>query len=107
MNKNELIAAANDFVAGFAEAYREVDQKVKSETGLGLTDTLVGAGMSLVVMAKARKHRKAGNWTAALYYLLLWHGYNTNRQHVQRMNKQSDGLVKNMQMQMMNSRSKF
>lgn len=64
MTKNELI-----------EMYREINAKVKQDTGMEIGGVLTSTVMTVVPLLKARRHAKKGNFAAATYYLLMWHSF--------------------------------
>ena len=74
MNKQEIL-----------DGYNKVNAQVKSETGREIPVILVAAGFTMRAFLKARRRARDGDYTAALYYLVLWASLKASAEHAERV----------------------
>ena len=81
-----------------AEAYQKFNEQVKEETGKDAVAVLASAGFTITALVKAWRRAKRGDYTAALYYLLMWYSMKSSSERamlLHHVRKNGSGPVRN------------
>lgn len=62
----------------FIEAYNRADKQHKEDTGFNLVPALFASTLTMFSLVRAFGKARKGNHVAGAFWLLLWHGLNSN-----------------------------